>query len=61
MTSQRWSRNEFVTPEHLLMALDIPHLVMGILQLKESCACYLLKDALANKESKFMMKPGSNS
>ena len=35
-------------------ALDIPHLVMGILQLKESWACYLLKDALANKESNFM-------
>ena len=35
-------------------ALDIPHLVMGILQLKESWACYLLKDALASKESNFM-------
>ena len=35
-------------------ALDIPHLVMGIFQLKESWACYLLKDALANKESNFM-------
>ena len=35
-------------------ALDIPHLVMGILQLKESWACYLLKDALLNKESNFM-------
>ena len=35
-------------------ALDIPHLVMGILQLKESWACYLLKDALANNESHFM-------
>ena len=35
-------------------ALDIPHLVMGILQLKESWACYLLKDALTNKESNFM-------
>ncbi len=35
-------------------ALDIPHLVMGILQLEESWACYLLKDALGNKESNFM-------
>ena len=35
-------------------ALDIPHLVMGILQLKESWACYLLKDALGSKESNFM-------
>ena len=35
-------------------ALDIPHLVMGILQLKESWACYLLKDALGDKESDFM-------
>ena len=35
-------------------ALDIPHLVMGILQLKESWACYLLKEALMNKESNFM-------
>ena len=32
-------------------ALDIPHLVMGILQLKESWACYLLKDALGDKET----------
>ena len=29
-------------------ALDLPHLVMGILQLKESWACYLLKDALGD-------------
>ena len=35
-------------------ALDIPHLVMGILQLKESWACYLLKDALGDRESNFM-------
>ena len=35
-------------------ALDLPHLVMGILQLKESWACYLLKDALGNKEGNFM-------
>ena len=35
-------------------ALDIPHLVMGILQLKESWACYLLKDALGSNESNFM-------
>ena len=35
-------------------ALDIPHLVMGILNLDESWACYLLKDALNGKESEFM-------
>ena len=35
-------------------ALDIPHLLMGILHLKESWACYLLKDALGGKESNFM-------
>ena len=35
-------------------ALDLPHLVMGILQLKESWACYLLKDALGDNESNFM-------
>ena len=35
-------------------ALDIPHLVMGVLQLKESWACYLLKDALGDRESNFM-------
>jgi len=35
-------------------ALDIPHLVMGILHLKESWACYLLKDALADQESHFL-------
>jgi len=35
-------------------ALDIPHLVMGILHLDESWACYLLKSALADKESNFM-------
>ena len=35
-------------------ALDIPHLVLGILHLDESWACYLLKDALGNKESEFM-------
>ena len=35
-------------------ALDIPHLVMGILQLKDSWACYLLKDALNGKESNFL-------
>ena len=34
--------------------LDLPHLVMGILELKESWACYLLKDALGNKEGNFM-------
>ena len=35
-------------------ALDIPHLVMGILCLEESWACYLLKDALGDKESNFI-------
>ena len=35
-------------------ALDLPHLVMGILQLKESWACYLLKDELGDDESNFM-------
>ena len=35
-------------------AMDIPHLVTGILNLKESWACYLLKDALDGKESNFL-------
>ena len=35
-------------------ALDIPHLVMGILHLKESWACYLLKEALGDDEANFM-------
>lgn len=35
-------------------SLDIPHLVMGILHLEESWACYLLKDALADQESDFL-------
>ena len=35
-------------------ALDIPHLVMGILYLEDSWACYLLKDALGDKESNFI-------
>lgn len=35
-------------------ALDIPHLVMGILHLEESWACFLLKEALAGQESDFM-------
>ena len=35
-------------------ALDIPHLVMGILSLKESWACYLLKKALGDNESQFI-------
>ena len=35
-------------------ALDLPHLVLGILYLKESWACYLLKDALGSDESEFM-------
>ncbi len=35
-------------------ALDLPHLLMGILSLKESWACYLLKEALGDRESDFM-------
>ncbi|MCR5579670.1 MAG: ATP-dependent Clp protease ATP-binding subunit ClpA [Prevotella sp.] len=35
-------------------ALDLPHLVMGILHLDESWASYLLKNALGEKESNFM-------
>ena len=34
--------------------VDIPHIVKGILELKESWACYLLKKALGDKESDFM-------
>ena len=35
-------------------ALDVPHLVMGLLNLPESWTCYLLKDALGDNESSFM-------
>ena len=35
-------------------ALDVPHLVMGILYLQESWACYLLKEALGDNESQFL-------
>ena len=35
-------------------ALDIPHLVMGVLHLSDSWACYLLKKALGENESQFM-------
>ena len=35
-------------------SVDITHLVMGLLHLEESWACYLLKDVLGNKESNFM-------
>ena len=35
-------------------SVDIPHLVDGILKLKESWAAYMLKDCLSNKESNFM-------
>ena len=35
-------------------ALDIPHLVMGIMNLSDSWASYLLKEALAGKESSFI-------
>jgi ATP-dependent Clp protease ATP-binding subunit ClpA len=35
-------------------SVDIPHLVDGILKLKESWAAYMLKDCLSNKEANFM-------
>ncbi len=35
-------------------ALDIPHLVKGILSLEESWAAYILKDALYGKEANFL-------
>ena len=35
-------------------SLDITHLVMGILHLEESWACYVLKNGLADQESHFM-------
>ena len=35
-------------------SLDVSHLVMGILNLQESWACYLLKEALDGNESQFM-------
>ena len=35
-------------------SLDIPHLLMGILHLEESWACYVLKNGLADQESHFM-------
>ena len=35
-------------------SLDIPHLVIGILHLEESWACYVLKNGLADQESHFM-------
>lgn len=35
-------------------ALDTPHLVGGLLRLKESWAAYMLKDCLYNKEANFM-------
>ena len=35
-------------------ALDLPHLIVGILQLEESWACYLLKETLGNMESEFI-------
>ena len=35
-------------------SLDIPHLVMGILHLEESWACYLLKEGLGEQESHFL-------
>ena len=35
-------------------ALDLPHLVMGVLHLSDSWACYQLKKALGENESQFM-------
>ena len=35
-------------------AMDVPHLVVGLLHLEESWACYLLKDALGSEEGDFM-------
>lgn len=35
-------------------AVDIPHLVQGILHLKESWAAYLLRECLGNEEAQFM-------
>ena len=35
-------------------SVDIPHLVDGILKLKESWAAYMLKDCLSDKEANFM-------
>ena len=35
-------------------SLDVSHLVMGILNLQESWACYLLKEVLDGNESQFM-------
>ncbi|MBR6339359.1 MAG: AAA family ATPase [Alloprevotella sp.] len=37
-------------------ALDIPHLVRGILQLEESWAAYILKDCLYKKETNFLSR-----
>ena len=34
--------------------LDIPHLVMGVLHIEESWACYLLKEAINGEDSDFM-------
>ena len=34
--------------------LDIPHLVMGLLHIDESWACYLLKEAINGEDSDFM-------
>ena len=35
-------------------AMDMPHLVMGLLHLEDSWACYLLKDALGSQEGDFI-------
>ena len=34
--------------------IDIPHMIMGLLELKESWACHLLKEALGEDESDFI-------
>ena len=44
--------------EHVLFsnadAVDVPHLVMGLLELEDSWASYLLKDSLRDKTSNFL-------
>ena len=35
-------------------SLDLPHLAKGLMQIRESWACYFLKDSLSGKEANFM-------
>ena len=37
-------------------AMDVTHLVVGLLHLEESWACFLLKDALGSNEGDFMSR-----